>query len=71
MLFRRNPLAPVKCQIVSVHVLHAGRRPGKPFMMKFLEVEVTMERVELDDAGEIVAVCRRMTRTELFRSNHE
>ncbi|MBU1206666.1 MAG: calcium-binding protein [Proteobacteria bacterium] len=30
-----------------------------PFMTKLLGVEVTVERVDLNDAGEIVAVCRR------------
>lgn len=30
-----------------------------PFMTKLLGVEVRVERVELNDAGEIVEVCRR------------
>jgi hypothetical protein len=30
-----------------------------PFMTKLLGVEVTVERVDLNDAGEIVVVCRR------------
>jgi predicted regulator of amino acid metabolism with ACT domain len=30
-----------------------------PFMTKLLGVEVTVERVDLNDADEIVAVCRR------------
>jgi len=30
-----------------------------PFVTKLLGVEVTVERVDLNDAGEIVAVCRR------------
>jgi len=38
-----------------------------PFMTKLLGVEVTVERADLNDAGEIVAVCRGMTRIEPFR----
>ncbi len=30
-----------------------------PFMTTILGVEVTVERIDLNDAGEIVAVCRR------------
>ena len=30
-----------------------------PFATKILGVDVTVERVDLNDAGEIVAVCRR------------
>ncbi len=30
-----------------------------PFMTKLLGVEVTVERVDLNDAGDIVALCRR------------